>query len=143
MVIFVTAYDEYAVGAFEINAIDYLLKPFHEDRLRKSIERARQALAERDQAALTCRFEALLKTADHTLPARLVIRNGSRYEFVPVDSIDWIESANNYVELHCGAGIHILGETLSGIERRLDSRKFMRVHRCRIVNISRITAVHI
>lgn len=141
LVIFVTAYDEYALAAFELNAIDYLLKPFHEDRLRKSIERARRTAADQNQAALTRRLEALLTTAERGRPSRIAIRQGNGYQFVPVESIDWIESANNYVELHCGNQTHILGETLSAIETKLPA-DFVRVHRCRIVNVSRITAVH-
>src|SRR2546423_8187564 len=101
-VIFVTAYDEYAVKAFELNAVDYLLKPFDEDRFLQSMERARERIEGQQGASLAQRLEALLKTRRQTWPERLVVRNGERYEFVPVENIDWIESANNYVELHCG-----------------------------------------
>jgi two-component system, LytTR family, response regulator len=141
LVIFVTAYDEYAVRAFELNAIDYLLKPFDEGRLRQSIERARERFAARDQSALTHRLEALLDS-HRTWSDRFVVRSTDRYEFVPVESIEWIESADNYVQLHCGAKTHLLGETLTGIQERLDPRKFRRIHRCRIVNVSRISAIH-
>lgn len=142
MVVFVTAYDEYAVAAFEMNAIDYLLKPFHAERLRKSIDRARETFAGRNRPALTRQLEGLLQNAGSALPERLAVRNGSRYEFVRVDSIDWIESANNYTELHCGSRVYLLGDSLSGLEMKLDSQKFARVHRCRIVNMSKVVAVH-
>lgn len=142
LVVFVTAHDEYAVRAFELNAVDYLLKPFDEARLSAAIERARERLAAKNREALTQQLQNLLQSAPKTSPARFVIRNGQRYEFVPADAVDWVESANNYVQLHCGPKTHLMSETLSGIEKRLDPEKFLRVHRGRIVNISRILAVH-
>jgi two-component system, LytTR family, response regulator len=141
MVIFVTAYDEYAVKAFEMNAVDYLLKPFDDERLRASIERARERHATRNQSALTQQLQTLLDTR-REWSDRFVVRNTDRYEFVAVESIEWIESADNYVQLHCGTKMHLLGETLTGVQERLDPRKFQRIHRCRIVNVSRITAIH-
>jgi two-component system LytT family response regulator len=141
MVIFVTAYDEYAVKAFEMNAVDYLLKPFDDERLRASIERARERHATRNQSALTQQLQALLDTR-REWSNRFVVRNTDRYEFVAVESIEWIESADNYVQLHCGTKMHLLGETLTGVQEKLDPRKFQRIHRCRIVNVSRITAIH-
>jgi two-component system LytT family response regulator len=141
-VVFVTAYDEYAVNAFDLNAVDYLLKPFDEGRLNASIRRARERIASRDQAELTVRLQALLDSSEQKWPERIVVRNGERFDFVPVDSIDWIESANNYVQLHCATRQHLVSETLTSIEKRLDPRKFRRVHRCRIVNLSRVVAVH-
>ncbi len=141
MVIFVTAYDEYAVKAFEMNAVDYLLKPFDDERLRNSIERARERHATRNQSALTQQLQTLLETR-REWSERFVVRNTDRYEFVAVESIEWIESADNYVQLHCGTKMHLLGETLTGVQEKLDPRKFQRIHRCRIVNVSRITAIH-
>jgi two-component system LytT family response regulator len=141
MVVFVTAYDEYAVKAFEMNAVDYLLKPFDDERLRNSIERVRERYATRNQFALTQQLQTLLD-ANREWSDRFVVRNTDRYEFVAVESIEWIESADNYVQLHCGTKIHLLGETLSGVQEKLDPRKFQRVHRCRIVNVSRIAAIH-
>lgn len=142
MVIFVTAYDEYAVKAFEMNAVDYLLKPFDGERLRKSIERARERLAVRNHAALGKQVGAILLSQRSNWPERLVVRDGDRYEFVPTDSIDWIESANNYVQLHCGRRTHLLSETLGGLEEKLNPQKFVRIHRRRIVNVSRVVAAH-
>ncbi len=141
MVVFVTAYDEYAVKAFEMNAVDYLLKPFDDERLRQSIERARERHATRNQSSLTQQLQALLDTR-REWSDRFVVRNTDRYEFVAVESIEWIESADNYVQLHCGTKMHLLGETLTGVQEKLDPRKFQRIHRCRIVNISRISAIH-
>lgn len=142
LTVFITAYDEYAVQAFELNAVDYLLKPFDQERFRESLERARQRIALQSQAAFAEKLEALLESKARRAAERLVVRNGDRYDFVPVDSIDWIESANNYVELHCGAKQYLLGETLTNLENRLDAERFLRIHRCRIVNTSRIVAVH-
>jgi two-component system, LytTR family, response regulator len=141
-VVFVTAYDQYAVKAFELNAVDYLLKPFDDDRLRSAIQRARARLAGQSQTLLSQQLQALLEAKDRSRPDRLVVRNGERFEFVPVESVDWIESANNYVQLHCGPKDYLLGETLISLEKRLDPGRFLRIHRGRIVNVSRIIAVH-
>jgi two-component system LytT family response regulator len=141
MVIFVTAYDEYAVKAFELNAVDYLLKPFDEERLHQAIERARERGASRDQSELAAQLQSLVD-ANRGWLDRLVVRNTDRYEFVAVEAIEWIESADNYVELHCGNQTHLMSETLGGVEEKLDPRKFRRIHRRRIVNLSRITAIH-
>lgn len=142
-VVFVTAYDEYAVKAFELNAVDYIVKPFDEQRLIDGVERARQRIRERDHNLLGERLRALIDANQTHWPERLVVRNGERFEMVSVDSIDWIESANNYALLHCGPRQHLLGETLKSLEERLDPARFARIHRCRIVNLSRIMVVHI
>jgi len=143
MVIFVTAYDEYAVRAFELNAVDYLLKPFDEQRLRLSVDRARERWAAKSRGPVSLQLQALLNAASASWPERFVVRDGERYEFVPVESLDWVESANNYVQLHCGAKTHLMLETLTGLEKKLDPRKFVRIHRGRIVNVSRIRAAHV
>jgi two-component system LytT family response regulator len=141
-VIFVTAYDEYAVKAFELNAVDYLLKPFDDGRLRRSVERARVRIAEKRQANLSEKLQALLDSRAKKWPERIVVKDGERFDLVPVDSIDWIESANNYVQIHCGSKQHLLGESLSNLEERLNPARFLRVHRCHIVNLSRILTIH-
>jgi len=141
-VIFVTAYDDYAVRAFELNAVDYVLKPFEQARLRDDVERARKRISQDHQVTLPQRLEALLESQTRKWAERLVVRNADRYEFVASHSIDWIESANNYVQLHCGRKQYLLGETLTNLEARLDPAKFVRVHRGRIVNTERIVAVH-
>lgn len=142
-VVFVTAFDEYAVQAFEVNAVDYVLKPFDAERLLQAIDRARTRIAARTDDTLGERLQALLDARDRRPPDRLVVRSGERFEFVPLDAIDWIEAADNYVQLHCGPKRHLLGETLTSLERRLDARRFLRVHRSRMVNTSRIVAVHV
>lgn len=141
-VVFITAYDEHAVKAFELNAVDYILKPFESTRLLEGIRRARERISATNDNALADRLRALLDSKQHGWPQRLVVRNGERFEMVPVDSIDWIESANNYAQLHCGPKEHLINETLTNLERRLDPSKFVRVQRGRIVNLSRIAVVH-
>ena len=146
-VIFVTAFDAYAVQAFEVNAVDYVLKPFDPERLQAAVERARARVDGDGTQALAARLQALLAAHDHAPPERavdrLVVRSGERFDLVPVDSVDWIESADNYVHLHCGSARHVLAETLTSLERRLDPRRFLRIHRSRMVNRSRVVAVHV
>lgn len=142
MVIFVTAYDEYALKAFDLNAVDYLLKPFDEERLARSIERARSRMALNQQSLLSSHLRELLKAQEQFGPQRLVVRNGERYDFVPLETIDWIESADSYVKIHCGGKELLLHETLTSLETRLDPRRFARIHRQRIINVSRLVAIH-
>jgi two-component system LytT family response regulator len=117
-VVFVTAYDKYAIQAFDVNAVDYLLKPFDDLRLRESIDRARDRLSR--PAEVMRQMEALLEAREAQWLRKLVVRNGDRYDLVTVDSIDWIESANNYAVLHCQAKDHLFGENMSALERMLD-----------------------
>jgi len=141
MVIFITAYDEYAIQAFELNAVDYLLKPFDDERLIRSVERARERLAAKSQVHFAEQLRSLLAQSEQKQPERLAVRNKDGYDMVPVDAIDWIEAADNYVELHCGGRAHLLSETLTNLERMLNHNQFVRVHRGRIVNASRITKI--
>jgi two-component system LytT family response regulator len=139
-VVFVTAYDQYAIQAFEVNAADYLLKPFDDVRLREAIRRAQERLAR--PAEVLRLLESMLEASQAQRPRRLVVKAGERYEFVPVEQIDWIESANNYSVLHCRGKDHLYGENLAALERLLDGRQFVRVHRRHIVNVARVVAVH-
>ena len=139
-VVFVTAYDNYAIQAFEVNAVDYLLKPFDESRLRESIERARERLS--GPTVLIKQLEGLIEAHETEWVQRLVVRSGERFDFVPVDSIDWIESANNYTVLHCRSNDFLFGGNMTTLERRLDPGKFFRVHRCHMVNVTRIVAAN-
>jgi two-component system LytT family response regulator len=110
--------------------------------LRRSVERAREHITARRQSDLAAQLQALLDSRAGKWPERMVVKDGERFDFVPVDSIDWIESANNYVQLHCGARRHLLNETLTNLEGRLNPARFLRIHRGRIVNLSRIEAIH-
>jgi two-component system, LytTR family, response regulator len=141
VVVFVTAYDRYAVQAFEVNAVDYLLKPFDQRRLVAAMERANGRLADPAQA-LAQRLDALIQAREAPFPHTLIVRTEDRFDFVPVASLDWIEAANNCVVLHCGQTNHVLSESMTSLESRLDPAQFLRVHRSTIVNFRRISAVH-
>jgi two-component system LytT family response regulator len=139
-VVFVTAYDEYALRAFEVHALDYLLKPFGKDRFQETLKHARESLERRRAGDLGRRLLALvhdLKPEQQRLD-RLVVKSGGRVFFLRTDEIDWIEAAGNYVRLHLGEESHLFRETMNGMESRLDGRRFVRIHRSRIVNTERI-----
>jgi two-component system LytT family response regulator len=141
-VIFITAYEEHAVTAFELNAVDYLLKPFDEERLQSSIRRARERIAGREAHSLASRFDSLLRVGQQKWVERLAAKNGERIDVIAVDSIDWLEAAGNLVELHCGAKTYLVRETVTNLAGRLDPHRFVRVHRRYIVNLSRLVAIH-
>ena len=124
-VIFVTAYDEYALRAFEAGALDYLLKPFDDVRFRRAIDRAKDKLAH---------YPSQRPKATE----RLVVKTRGEIQFLTVADVDWIESAAYYACLHIGASTHVLRRTLLELERDLDADKFMRIHRSIIVNLERI-----
>jgi two-component system LytT family response regulator len=139
-VVFVTAYDEYALRAFEVHALDYLLKPFGKDRFQETLKHARESLERRRAGDLGRRLLALvhdLKPEQQRLD-RLVVKSGGRVFFLRTEEIDWIEAAGNYVRLHLGEESHLFRETMNGMESRLDGRRFVRIHRSRIVNTERI-----
>jgi two-component system LytT family response regulator len=139
-VIFVTAYDRHALKAFEVNALDYLLKPFDTERFAKALSRAKTQIEHRQISDLSRRLQTLiddLKT-NRKYAERLVIKSAGRIFFLSVDEIDWIEAADNYVRLHAGRDAHLLRETMSNLEKRLDPEQFIRVHRSRIVNTQRV-----
>lgn len=144
-VVFVTAYDEYALQAFEVHALDYLLKPFGRERFQQTLRHAREALERRHAGDLGRRLLALVHGARaEPLPLgppqveRLVVKSGGRVFFLRTDDIDWIEAAGNYVRLHLGTESHLFRETMNRMESRLDPRRFTRIHRSRIVNTERI-----
>jgi len=140
-VIFITAYDRYALRAFEVHALDYLLKPFDRERFGIALDRARRELA-RDEASepVARRLLALLESirAERRYPARLVVREAGRVFFLSVPEIDWIEAVGNYARIHVGKRSHLLRETMKSLERRLDPDRFVRLHRSRIANVERI-----
>jgi len=129
-VVFVTAYDNYAIQAFEVNAVDYLLKPFDESRLKESIERLRKRMSR--PSDLIRQLEGLMEARETQSLQRLAVGSGDRFDFVPIDSIDWNESANNYKVLYCRSADHIFGVGLTTLEHRLDPEKFLRVRRWHI-----------
>lgn len=139
-VIFVTAHDEYAIQAFEINAIDYLLKPVTSRRFRDSLGRAKQRLEHQPADGASRQILSLLETmaSPRRYITRLAVRSAGKTVFVDVADIDWIKAAENYVELHAGSKVHLLHVTLNTLEKSLDPELFMRVHRSLIVNVKRI-----
>jgi len=139
-VIFVTAFEEYAVRAFEVHAVDYLLKPFDRRRFQCAIERAREHLRQLNGSGTSRQLVDLLQTLSPKAPSsgRLAVRNGGHVVLVKTDTIDWIEAADNYVCLHCGTETHVLRETMNSLETRLDRDRFLRIHRSTIVNVDRI-----
>ena len=139
-IIFVTAYDQHALKAFEVRALDYLLKPFDRERFTDALQRARRQIERDETGDLGRRLLALVKDLRPNQPRsdRLVVKSGGRLFFLRVDEIDWIEAAGNYVRLHVGQATHLLRETMNSIEARLDPEKFFRIHRSRIVNMERI-----
>ncbi len=142
VVVFVTAYDQYALRAFEVHALDYLLKPFDRDRFQKTMQRVRAEL-QRGNRGADPRLTSLLEEVKTRKPAeRLLIKSSGRVYFLRVEDIDWIEAAGNYARLHAGSEMHLLRETMNGLETRLDAQKFLRIHRSTIVNIERIKELH-
>lgn len=138
-VIFVTAYDQYAVRAFEVHALDYLLKPFDQERFNISWQRARARIL-RERNGMDQRILALLEDlkAGNKYLERLVIKAGGRIYFLDTNDIDWIEAEGNYVSVHSGKKAHLLRETISSLESQLDPKKFVRIHRSSIVRIASI-----
>jgi two-component system LytT family response regulator len=139
-VIFVTAYDQFALRAFEVHALDYLLKPFDRERVRKALERAKAQLKHQEAGILDERLQALLKDirTESRYLKRLAVKTTGRTIFLLTDEIDWIESAGNYLKLHTGRDAHLIRERMSQLEVRLDPEKFVRIHRSTLVNIDRI-----
>jgi two-component system LytT family response regulator len=144
VLIFVTAYDQYALQAFEAQALDYLLKPFDRERFRKALRRARDQVRRRHESGINPRVIELLESlqARKKYADRLVVRAAGRVWFLRVEEIDWIEAAGNYVKLHAGKEAHLLRETMNAMEARLDPATFRRIHRSTIVHLERIKEMH-
>lgn len=143
VVIFVTAYDQFALRAFEAHALDYLLKPFDDERFEATLQRARTQVRQRQGSDLDHRLRALLEDArrDRGYLQRLAVTTGPRSVLVRTEQIDWIEAERNYIRLHVAGRSHLLRENLSRIESALDPATFCRIHRSTIVNINRIEAI--
>ena len=162
-IVFVTAYNEYAVKAFDVNAVDYVLKPFDGERFRSAFQRARSTLEQKNSAEAGRRIKALLEevlgeqraqalaaggtangaTLAPTVPRaryldRLMVKHDGRVFFVKVSDVDWFEASGNYVRVHVGRVSHLIRETMHGIEAQLDPNLFARIHRAVIVNMDRI-----
>jgi len=156
VVVLVTAYDQYAIRAFDASAIDYLLKPFDDDRFAKALSRAKRVVREKRAGEMNRQLVELLEryqpgSAPATPPSpsqtdsrwltRLAIKSSGRVVFLRADEIDWIGAADYYVEVHVGDKAHLLREAMAKLETRLDPRRFIRIHRSAIVNVDRVAEI--
>lgn len=135
-VIFVTAYDQYAMKAFDAQAVDYLLKPFSAERFEKALERAKTRLGER---RLPLDVAAARPPAER--PQRIVIKDGTRVHVIPLDKLDYVEAQGDYVELHSAGKSYLKQQPIADLETSLDPCRFVRIHRSAIANLERITRV--
>jgi two-component system LytT family response regulator len=141
--VFVTAHEQYALRAFDVHALDYVLKPFHPKRIREALEHVRDRL-ERSQMAQTRRrlMELLEEVRSGTRPPRrLAVKVAGRVVVLRTDEIGWIEAAGNYVRLHAGNEVHLLRETLTKLQGRLAHCQFVRIHRAVLVNAEHIQSL--
>jgi two-component system LytT family response regulator len=140
-VVFVTAFDQYALRAFDVHAIDYLLKPFTRERFRTALSRARERL---NGSANGQNIAALIDyvRSKRRYPARVAVRTADRFVVIEWCDVDWVEAADNYVKLHVGPKELLLRETLASIEKQLDPEQFARIHRSAIVRLDRIAELH-
>jgi two-component system, LytTR family, response regulator len=141
LVVFVTAYEQYAIRAFEIYALDYLLKPFDQSRFDKAMARVKEKFADRAQVQTEQKqITALLENVARKSPylERLVVKTGGRIIFLKTTEVDWIQADDKYAHLHTGNRSHLVRQTLGALEAQLDPQKFVRIHRSAIVNIERI-----
>jgi two-component system LytT family response regulator len=143
-VVFVTAFDEHALRAFEVHALDYLLKPVEGARFLEALDRARSQLRRPELVTINEQLQALLsdfKTEKKYLD-RLAIKANGRILFLDVEEIDWVQAADNYVAVHAGRESHLLHTTMNSLEQKLDPDAFLRIHRSAIVNLKRIKELH-
>jgi len=141
--IFVTAYDQFALRAFEVHALDYLLKPFDEKRLAESVRRAKRQILHREGETDRERLRNILQAMQTSTRYRdrLAVKQGENLMILRADQVDWIQAADNYVNLHCGHETHALRGTMNSLQQTLDPAKFIRIHRSAIVNLDRVKAL--
>ncbi|UCC75161.1 MAG: response regulator transcription factor [Gemmatimonadota bacterium] len=152
VVVFVTAYDQYALRAFDVAALDYLLKPFDDERFATAVARAKAQIRQGAVGELSSKLITLLEdqrgaVARHApVPGsylqRVMLKTGGRVVFLKTEEIDWIEAEGDYVRLHAGPNTHLLRDTMKRLEEQLDPAKFVRTHRSTIVNLDRIKELH-
>ena len=158
-VVFITAYDEHALRAFEIHAVDYLMKPFDDERFRDAVRHAVERVRLRRTESLSARLAAMLREIPPALEAqfgggeemsaagaghcarRILVKRRDRFRFIEVREVDYFEAAGNYVCVHAGQETHLVRATLSGILERLDPNRFVRIHRSTVVNLDRIREI--
>ena len=147
-VVFVTAYDEHALRAFEVNAVDYLLKPYDDARFAAAVERAKEEVRRRQADTVNARLAQLLDYLQRTGPApepvadpshdRILLKSSGEIFFLKAGEIDWIEAEGDYMKFHVAGRTHLMRETMARLEARLDPRRFLRIHRSTIVNVDRL-----
>lgn len=145
-IVFVTAHDEFALKAFEVNAVDYLLKPVDDRRLTRAVDRVRRQAADPERALGDSGVRRLL---EHTVggrppgphKARLLVKQQQAYVFVPVEAIEWIEAEGNYARLHADGGDYLVRSSLTDLDEDLDPSVFLRIHRSAIVNLNRVRSI--
>jgi two-component system, LytTR family, response regulator len=147
-VVFVTAYDEYALRAFEVNAVDYLLKPYDDARFAAALGRAKEEVRRRKTDQVNDRLSQLLNYLQQTgapaagpaeMPAdRILLKSSGEIFFLKAEEIDWIEAEGDYMKFHVGGRTHLMRETMARLESRLDPKRFIRIHRSTIVNLERL-----
>lgn len=148
-IIFVTAFDQYALKAFDVHALDYLLKPFDDERFSHALRRAKAQIEAHEINRLSKRLLALLEERESELKGdqktyltRLMIKDSGRVRLLKVDDVDYVEADGNYAKLHVGRATHLLREKMNDLEGRLDPARFVRIHRSIIVNLDRIKEMH-
>ncbi len=139
-VVFVTAHDGHAIRAFEIHALDFLLKPFDQTRFEKALERARGQIQRANGSVIDSRLVSLLEELhqERKYPERLIVKSSGRVFFIRTEELDWVEASGNYVKIHTASDAHLLRESMKNMETKLDPKTFVRIHRSAIVNIDRI-----
>ncbi|HNC23161.1 MAG TPA: LytTR family DNA-binding domain-containing protein [Opitutaceae bacterium] len=144
-VIFVTAYDEHALRAFEVNAVDYLLKPYDDTRFSAALQRGKEEVRRRQNDVVNTRLHQLLDYLQQSAPAaeengadRILLKSSGEIFFLKAEEIDWIEAEGDYMKFHVGGRAHLMRETMARLEARLDPKRFIRIHRSTIVNIDRL-----
>jgi two-component system, LytTR family, response regulator len=141
-VIFLTAYEQHALRAFDVHALDYVLKPVDDERFQRAVERARRVQDVEARLEMAERILALLGDGTRKYVSRLPVRTGSRIQVVLVDDIEWVAASGDYVELHSGGRHQLLRETMNSLEQKLDPAQFLRIHRSRIVRLECIRELH-
>jgi two-component system LytT family response regulator len=137
VVVFVTAYDEYAIRAFDAQAADYLLKPFGAERFERALERAKSRVGERRSAPR----EMEVARPPEQRPERLVVKDGTRIHVIPLEKLDYVEAQDDYVALHSGGKSYLKQQAIAAVEAALDPAKFVRIHRSAIVNLERVARI--
>ena len=140
VIVFVTAYDEYAVKAFEVNAVDYLLKPFKTDRFRETLKRAKKVISDSNKKELSKNVKNLIDSLNNEgeYLQRLMVKSSDRYFFIKTEDIEWIESDGNYLRIYSGDKNYLIRGTLINMEKSLDPKVFFRVHRSVIINVNEV-----